>query len=78
VVPSVMSVILQRPTPCYTDKRAWASHAVCAVELVDGAQQINGSRGMNAPKKRASALQMGKNPKLAEKRANCRGFHEIR
>ena len=37
-------------------KHPAVDHALCAVQFVDGAQQINGLQGMSAPANRGSAL----------------------
>jgi hypothetical protein len=39
------------------EKHGAALHTICAVQPLDGAQQIDGSQGVSAPKNGARALQ---------------------
>ena len=52
--------ICQSALSRFEEKHGAALHAVCAVQFVDGAQQVDGSRGMSAPEIRARALYRAK------------------
>jgi len=65
------------------EKHGTALHAVCVVQPVDGAGQIDGSSGMSAPENRASALQRAEKAQPAQrKRRDCRRllveFHHLK
>ena len=55
------------------EKHSTAFHAVCAIEFVDGAQQIGRSTGMSAPKNRAMTLQGVKKTRVGGKNGGISG-----
>ena len=44
----------------FEEKHRPTHHAVCVIEPVDGAHEVDGSRGMSAPETRAKALKWAK------------------
>jgi IS5 family transposase len=51
----------------YSGMKAHIGHAVCAVQPVDGARQIDGIRGLSAPESRANGLQGAKSVQTGRK-----------